>query len=49
LTGQEFSSPFQATAEELAKIPADATMELRCEVCRQRHTFKMSQCSIDED
>lgn len=48
-TGQEFRSAFQATPEDLAKIPAEATMELRCEVCRQRHTFQMSQCSIDDE
>ena len=30
-------------------MPPKATMELQCEVCKQRHAFDMTQCSILDD
>jgi hypothetical protein len=48
MTLQTFRSQFKATAEELRGIPPTATMELRCEICRQRHVFLVRQCTLDD-
>jgi hypothetical protein len=48
-TGKRFRSNFKATTEELQSLPPRTAMELRCDVCGQRHRFDLAQCSIEED
>jgi hypothetical protein len=47
VTGQRFRSHFSATPEELRSVPQHAVMELQCEICKQRHKFKLAQCTLD--
>jgi hypothetical protein len=47
-TGQRFDTGFQATRDELKAIPPTATMQLRCEICRGRHSFIVIECDIKE-
>jgi hypothetical protein len=47
-THRTFRSNFRATSEELKKISPTATMELRCEICNERHTFVVGQCTVDD-
>jgi len=48
-TGKKFRSNFRATVEELKSLSPQATMALRCEVCQQRHSFDLAQCSIADN
>lgn len=47
-THEPFRSNFRATAEELKRISPAATMELRCEICKRRHVFVVTECTIDD-
>ena len=47
-THEPFRSNFRATPEELKRISRAATMELRCEICKQRHVFVVTECTIDD-
>lgn len=47
-TLKTFRSNFRATADELKKVSPNATMTLRCEICKKRHEFVVAECSIDE-
>jgi hypothetical protein len=46
-TQKTFRSDFRATDEELKCISPAATMELRCEICRERHVFVLRECTVD--
>ena len=49
-THEPFRSNFRATPEELKRISPVATMELRCEICKERHVFVVIECTIgDQD
>jgi len=47
-THEAFRSNFRATSEELKRISSTATMELRCEICKGRHLFVVTECTIDD-
>jgi hypothetical protein len=47
-TREPFRSDFRATREELKRISPTATMELRCEICKERHLFVVTECTIDD-
>jgi hypothetical protein len=42
-TYEIFRSNFRATREELKRISSTATMELRCEICKERHVFVVTE------
>jgi hypothetical protein len=48
-TGAEFNSGFRAEPSELASLPADAKLTLRCRVCGERHEFKLAEALIREE
>lgn len=48
-THRTFRSNFKVTSEELKNLPRSASMTLRCDVCRERHLFVLSECTIDEE
>jgi len=47
-THEPFRSNFRATSEELKRIPRTATIELRCEICKEHHTFVVAECTVDD-
>jgi hypothetical protein len=47
-THEPFRSNFRATPEELKRISPAATMELRCEICKERHVFVVIECTTDD-
>jgi hypothetical protein len=48
-TGREFDSGFRGTAEDLSRIPADYTMNVRCSVCHKLHPFTVRQARINDE
>ncbi len=46
VTGEKFDSGFQSTRAELANMPADGQMTLRCPICRENHIFKVIEGEI---
>ncbi len=48
-TGETFRTGFSASRDELMQLPRGATIELRCDVCRQRHVFILAECQIQDD
>ena len=49
ITGKQFRSNFRATPEDLKDVPPKSSIEILCEVCKERHRFDIAQCSIADD
>jgi len=47
-THRTFRSNFRATREELTKIPRTAVIQLRCEICKEHHTFVVAECTVED-
>ncbi len=47
-TGQEFESGFRASPSDLQLLPKDATMNLLCRVCGEKHEFKFTEGHITD-
>ena len=48
-THRTFRSNFKVTSAELKEIPPAKTMQLRCEICKERHVFVLSECTVDSE
>lgn len=45
-TREEFDSGFQFSADDLAKVPREYTMRVRCRSCLQVHEFSLANAWI---
>jgi hypothetical protein len=36
-------------AEELKDLPPAASMQLRCDICKERHVFVLAECAVDDE
>jgi hypothetical protein len=48
-THRTFRSNFKVTSEELKGLPPAASMQLRCDICKERHVFVLAECAVDDE
>ena len=47
-TGQEFESGFRASRSDLQLLPKEATVNLLCRFCGEKHEFKFAEGRITD-
>jgi len=48
-THRTFRSNFKVTSEELKGLPPAASMQLRCDICKERDVFVLAECAVDDE